>query len=74
MRQHSRGIGPRRYFTMTELSAVWKSANRRGILYNGMTFALLREKYRRPIYHKPGVGFYFYPASPKLSKAEAGTA
>lgn len=61
--------GRRRYFTMKELQAVWASAARRKILYCGMTFALLREKYRRNIYHKMGVGFYYYPDSPQLQRS-----
>ena len=70
MRTHKLGVGPRKYFTMTQLREVWDDAKRRQILYNGMTFALLREKYRRPVYHKMGVGFFYYPHAPELPLTE----
>jgi hypothetical protein len=71
MRTHKLGIGPRHYFTDAEVEAVRKSANRRGItVQNGITFSLLRERYRRPVYHMAGKGWFYYPASPLLPKSE----
>lgn len=63
-----RSWGRRRYFTMAQLQEVWDSAKRRGILYNGMTFGLLREKYLRAIFHTGNKGFYYYPDSPALTR------
>jgi len=63
-----RNWGRRKYISMKTLREVWDAAKKKGILYNGMTFDLLRQKLDSPIYHKIGVGFFYYPNGPRLEQ------
>jgi hypothetical protein len=49
--------------TMEELQAIWRDLRARGVLYNGMTHAALKERYGDRVYHVMGKGWYVRPES-----------
>lgn len=59
--------GRRKYIPMKTLKFVWAKAKADGVIVqNGYTFGLLRNHLNREIFHKLGVGFYYYPESDPL--------
>lgn len=57
-----RGNGRRHYFTRAEVEATCRWARAQGrTIFNGCTLGWLRERFGAPVYHKSGVGWFWYP-------------
>ena len=63
----SRGRGRRKYFTLAQQSEARLRYERKHRCYfAGITAAGLAEMFKCDVFHKPGRGFYWYPAKPKV--------